>query len=113
VVVTISFLGAAAQEAYLTMIDIAVIIQLVPYVAIFLGLVRHAHGQDVFRRWVFTCTGVLGACATLFGIVMAFVPSRSISNVWQYEAKLVIGCVLSFLAGLYVFSRQKRRLRPE
>lgn len=108
VVVTISFLGAAAQEAYLTMIDIAVIIQLVPYVAIFLGLVRHAHGQDAFRRWLFICTGALGACATLFGIVMAFVPSRAISNVGQYEAKLAIGCVLSFVAGLYVFSRQKK-----
>lgn len=113
VVVTISFLGAAAQEAYLTMIDIAVIIQLLPYVAIFLGLVRHAQGLNTFRRWLFTSAGVLGACATLFGIAMAFVPSRTISNVWQYEAKLICGCALSFLAGLYVLSRRKSALAHE
>lgn len=113
VVVTISFLGAAAQEAYLTMIDIAVIIQLLPYVAIFLGLVRHARELNPFRRWLFTGAGVLGACATLFGIAMAFVPSRTISNVWQYEAKLVFGCALSFLAGLYVLSRRKSVLAHE
>ena len=107
VIVTISFLGTAAQEAYLTLIDIAVILQLLPYMAIFLGLVRHAQRQGTLRRWLLSVAGVSGTITTLCGILTAFIPSRAIANVWQYEAKLALGCAFSFCTGLYVFSQRK------
>jgi amino acid transporter len=109
VVLLLCFLGTAAQEAYLTMLDIAVVVQLLPYIAIFLALVRHATGKTSFQRWLFTIAGILGAVTTLFGIVIAFVPSRAISNIWQHEIKLVIGCALSVWTGFWAFTRQSSK----
>ena len=109
VIVILSFLGSAAQEAYLTLLDIAVIIQLLPYVAVFAALMRHGAVAKKPHRRFFAAAGALGAAAALFGIAMAFVPSRAVSNVWQYELKLGIGCVLSLGSGLWVFSRQSRQ----
>ena len=109
VVLLLCFLGAVAQEAYLTLLDIAVVVQLLPYIAIFMALVRHATGRTPVKRWLFTIAGILGAVTTVLGIAMAFVPSRAISNIWQYETKLVIGCVLSVWTGLSAFKRQSSK----
>jgi amino acid transporter len=102
------FLGSATQEAYLTLLDIAVIIQLLPYVAIFIGLFRHGVLRSSPQRWLFIVAGILGSAATTFGVTMAFVPSRLISNIWQHEIKLGVGCALCIGIGLWVFSRQQR-----
>ena len=106
VILLLCFLGTAAQEAYLTLLDIAVVVQLLPYVAIFLGLVRHGAGRKPFQRWLFSIAGILGAVTTVFGITIAFMPSRAISNIWQYEIKLIVGCLLSVGTGFWAFSRQ-------
>lgn len=109
VVLLLSFLGAAAQEAYLTLLDIAVVVQLLPYVAIFLALVRHAAGRTTWQRFLFTIAGILGAITTVFGIAMAFIPSRAISNIAQYELKLVIGVALCVSTGFWAFTHQSSK----
>lgn len=107
-VLVLGFLGAATQEAYVTLLDIAVIIQLLPYVAIFLGLIRHGLSQPPPRRWLSVTSGTLGCGATLFGTAMAFIPSRAISSVWQYEIKLCVGCLLCVGLGLWAFARRQQ-----
>ncbi|MBZ5521681.1 MAG: APC family permease [Acidobacteriia bacterium] len=107
-VLVLGFLGAATQEAYVTLLDIAVIIQLLPYVAIFLGLIRHGLAQAPPRRWLSVISGTLGCGATLFGTAMAFIPSRAISSIWQYEIKLCTGCLLCVGLGFWVFARRQQ-----
>jgi hypothetical protein len=57
---------------------------------------------------LFVASGALGCGATLFGTAMAFVPSRAISSIWQYEIKLCVGCLLCVGLGFWVFARRQQ-----
>lgn len=116
VVVTISFVGASVKEAYLTMLDLAVILQLIPFVYMYSALVRLAARSDdragFYRRRTLWTAGTSGLVATALGVILAFVPSRQIESVWGFEAKLVVACAL-FLGAATVFFRvnSSRKLR--
>ncbi len=97
-----SFIGATVKEAYETMLHLAVILQLVPFLYMFAALVRLARQNDATparysKRLLFTA-GLSGFGVTSLGIGLAFVPPPLIPSVWWFEVKTVLGSV--FFLGL-------------
>ncbi len=113
-----SFVGATVREAYITMLALAVVLQLVPFLYMYAGLVRlAAHGAPQsasYRRWVLWLAGVAGFITTALGMGLAFVPARQIESIWTFEIKLFVGCILFLgLATLFFWVYAGRRRRED
>jgi glutamate:GABA antiporter len=113
-IIAMSFVGASVKEAYLTLLDLSVVLQMISYSYLFLALVRAAFVPQarggVFRSSVLRMAAVSGLLSTLFGLAMAFVPTRQISSIWVFEAKMLITTALfvALARALFVYySRQK------
>jgi glutamate:GABA antiporter len=99
-----NFIGASVQEAFLVMLDLAVFLQLVPFLYMYAALIRLATRRDangVYDGWKLKLAGVCGFATTALGMGVAFVPTRQISSVWLFEAKMITGC--AFFLGLAAF----------
>jgi amino acid transporter len=107
-IIAMSFIGASVQEAYLTLLDLAVALQMISYIYLFLTLLKRAFSKAVepryFRRPIMQL-------ASVSGFSMAFVPSRQISSIGSFELKmfLTLGFILALASGLFVYYS---RLRP-
>ncbi len=114
VIITMSFAGASVQEAYLTLLDLSVALQMISYLYVFASLLRRAFAPDMqrvyFRRAVLRVASVVGFAMTSFGFIMAFVPSRQISSIWSFELKMLLTLfALLALAGvLFRYYSEKR-----
>jgi amino acid transporter len=101
----LSFLGASVREAYVTLLDLAVVLQLVPYLYLHAALLRYsAKDAEAPRRYskkTLRLAGLAGFFSTAVGMVVAFVPSRQIESVLLFEAKMLLGC--GIFLGLAVF----------
>jgi amino acid transporter len=80
------------QETFQTMLSLAVVLQLVPFLYVFAALLRFAFGGDLaggrYRRGTLMFDGISGFVTTALGIILAFFPARQITSVWLYEAKM-------------------------
>src|SRR6202020_770356 len=47
VIIAISFIGASVQEAYLTLLDLAVALQMISYIYLFLSLLKRAFSKSI------------------------------------------------------------------
>jgi len=112
--VVMNFAGAGVQEAFQTMLAMAVVIQLVPFVYMFGALVKLAFhyewDKSHYSQPVLFIAGFGGLITTLLGIVLVFFPARQITSLLWYELKMVGGTV--FFIGLaafffFVYSRRK------
>jgi glutamate:GABA antiporter len=114
-IIAMSFIGASVQEAYLTMLDLAVALQMISYMYLFLSLLKRAFSKSseprYFRRPVLQVASVSGLLMATLGFSMAFVPSRQISSMGSFELKMVLtlGFILALASGLFVYYS---RLRP-
>jgi amino acid transporter len=112
-----SFVGASVKEAYVTLIDLSVALQMISYTYLFSTLVRTGFSatasQGTFSRLTLRVSSLTGLAATLGGLIMAFVPSHQISSIWSFEAKM-IGAILLLLGvagALFVYySRRESEL---
>jgi len=52
--------------------------------------------------------GVIGFVVVLIGIVVSAVPPGDVGSAWLFEAKLIIGTLLSILIGLVLYWRGAR-----
>jgi glutamate:GABA antiporter len=115
-IIAMSFIGASVQEAYLTLLDLAVALQMISYMYLFLSLLKRAFSKSseprYFRRPVLQIASVAGLSMAILGFSMAFVPSRQISSIGSFELKmfLTLGFILALASGLFVYYS---RLRPE
>jgi amino acid transporter len=110
-----SFLGVSVGEAYLTMLDLAVILQLVPSAYMFLSLLRHTWSEGAVlhaNKFYLTANAVAGCCATGVGLIVAFIPSRQVNSVWIFEGKLIAASILVFGSAFFFYQRAQRRI-PE
>ena len=109
-----SFLGVSVGEAYLTLLDLAVILQLLPSCYLFGALLKHTldgqHSLNAPKPYLLA-NGFGGILATSIGLIVAFIPARQVTSVWLYEIKLLIGCVLVF-GSAYLFYRHARNTAP-
>jgi glutamate:GABA antiporter len=110
-----SFLGVSVGEAYLTLLDLAVILQLLPTCYLFGALLKHTLDKQSSlnaSRPYLLVNGAAGLLAAMLGLVVAFIPSRQVNSVWLYEIKLIIGCVLVF-GSAYLFYRNAQKTAPD
>jgi hypothetical protein len=80
----------------------AVVIQLIPFVYLFLGLAR----LDGVGGWT-RVAGVVGMVTTIVGIVLAFLPTSDIVSVPVFELKMAVGVVGPTAVGWYLFRRAR------
>ncbi|MBI3664435.1 MAG: APC family permease [Acidobacteria bacterium] len=114
--VAMSFVGATVKEAYVTLLDLAVVLQLVPFLYIYAGLVRLAMkgpcGAGHYSPGNLWLAGVSGLLTTSLGMVVAFVPSRQIESVWLFELKMLLGCAFFLgVAGFFFWVYASRKAR--
>jgi amino acid transporter len=118
VLVVINFLASGGvQEAFQTMLSLAVVLQLVPFLYVFGALLRFAFSeataQGHYGKGILVFSGASGLLTTILGIVLAFFPAQQITSVWWYEAKM-FGITLVFLlmAAFFFFVYGRHKVPP-
>jgi amino acid transporter len=116
VLIIINFYASGGvQEAFQTMLSLAVVLQLVPFLYVFAALLKFAFRRDPspgrYGRSTLIFAGLSGFVTTSLGIVLAFFPAKQITSVWKYEAKM-FGFTLFFLALAAFFFFVYGRLKP-
>ena len=113
-----SFVGAGVKEAFVTMLDLAVVLQLVPFLYMYAALLRLARNTSAeeahFSKPKLLAAGSCGLLTTILGMGVAFVPSHQIESIWLFETKMSCGTL--FFIGLawfffFVYGRRKTALR--
>jgi glutamate:GABA antiporter len=108
-VIGLSFAGKDVRlhEAYDVLLALSVITQMIPFVYLFVSLIRVAGTPGGFYRgklrlWLLGGLGLASSCAAL---AAAFIPPEEITRIWRYEAKLAMGIALFALGGVGLFRR--------
>ncbi len=99
----ISFVGSSVNEAYQVLLKSAVVIQMIPFTYLFLTLAQ-TPGISVWAR----VAGRTGLTTTLFGLVVAFLPTADVASVWTFELKLAAGVLGPTALGWFLFRRSTR-----
>jgi len=98
-----SLAGSSVAEAYQVLLKAAVIIQLIPFLYLFLALTKIEQVAVLARA-----AGLLGLCTTLVGLGAAFLPTADVTSVARFEMKLVAGVVGPTMLGWILFKRAQR-----
>jgi amino acid transporter len=116
VLVIINFAAAGGvQAAFQTMLSIAVVLQLVPFIYMFAALLKLAFkataGAGHYSRPVLIMAGSSGLITTIIAIVVAFFPASQITSVLKYELSM-FGLTLFFmlLAAFFFFVYGRKKL---
>jgi len=111
--------SGGVQEAFQTMLSLAVVLQLVPFIYVFAALLKIAFSAEYeagrYSKFVLVISGSSGLLTTILGIVLAFSPAKQITSLWRYEATM-IGLTLFFIAlaafFFFVYGRRKVNVGP-
>lgn len=106
-IVSMSFIGATVREAYVTMLDLAVIMQMISYFYLYAVLLRVA---DRKKLWLAAASGLV---TTTLAFIVAFVPSRQITSIWLFELKMALGCIVFLGLAAFLFRYYSRRKAEE
>jgi amino acid transporter len=101
-----SMVGSSVAEAYQVLLKAAVVIQLIPFIYLFLALIK-AEGVGAAARGA----GVVGLATTAFGLCAAFLPSADVTSVALFETKMIIGVAGPTALGWVLFTRERRARR--
>ncbi len=113
--VVINFAAAGGvQAAFQTMLSIAVVLQLVPFLYMFAALLKLAWKPAAaggrYSRATLVLAGSSGLITTMVAIVVAFFPASQITSVLKYELSM-FGLTLFFIAlaafFFFVYGRRK------
>jgi amino acid transporter len=103
----VSFAGAGLNEAFLTILDLSVILSLLQYLYMYaslLALVFRRRDIDLFfGRTTLAVSGISGICVTLLATGCAFVPTRQVTHLGLFELKLFGFCGVVLGAGAICF----------
>jgi amino acid transporter len=100
----LSLTGSSVAEAYQVLLKAAVVIQLIPFVYLFLALTRTS-GVGPGAR----VAGGVGLTTTLVSLVAAFLPTSDVESVALFETKMIIGVVGPTALGWFLFKRAQRQ----
>jgi amino acid transporter len=112
--VSMSFIGASVKEAYVTLLDLSVVLQMISYLYLYATLARVAFsktaGDGYFGTAKLRFAAIGGIIATMIGGAVAFVPSRQIESIWQFEMKMVFSTVgfMGLACGLFWYYSRRR-----
>ena len=108
--------GSTVEQAYLVLLDTQLLVYFIPYLYLFLCLLRQARrksqtGSLPGGRAGATLAGICGLCVTAFAMVVAAIPPGDAPNRGVFAAK-VIGGAAAFVAlgtAIYLRGRGSRR----
>jgi glutamate:GABA antiporter len=100
----VSMVGSTVAEAYQVLLKAAVVIQLVPFLYLFLALARLGGVGPASRA-----AGMVGLLTTAIGIVVAFLPTDDVASVALFEAKMAVGVLGPIGVGWWLFRRSDGR----
>jgi len=112
--VSMSFIGATVKEAYVTLLDLSVLLQMISYLYLFAALAKMAFsktaGDGFYGKARLRCAAIGGLAATVVGGAVAFVPPRQVDSVWRFELKMVGNCTafLGLAAVLFWYYSRRR-----
>ena len=99
----VSLVGSTVAEAYEVLLKSAVVIQLIPFIYLFLGLARLSDVSTGAR-----IAGVIGLVTTVAGIGLAFLPGADVSSLTVFEGKMLVGVIGPTAIGWWLFKRAAR-----
>jgi amino acid transporter len=112
--VILNSIGSGVQETFQTLLSMAVVLQLVPFLYMFAALLKlamnPASGKGHYSKPVLMWAGASGLVTTILGIALAFFPARQITSLRLYEVWMIGGT--AFFIGLaafffYVYGQRK------
>ena len=116
ILAVVFFSFSSVQEAFQTMLSLAVVLQLVPYVYVFAALLklawRESKPEGVYSRTVLILCGLSGLLTTVLGILLQYFPPLLIKSLWTYELEMVSGTVLFIGLAAYFFFIYGRKKTP-
>jgi glutamate:GABA antiporter len=112
--VVLNFAGAGVQETFQKLLSLAVVLQLVPFLYMFAGLLKFAARESQPRgrygRGTMFAAGLSGLLTTVLGIGLVFFPAQQISSLWWYEVWMFGGTLIFVgLAAFFFFVYGRRR----
>jgi amino acid transporter len=112
--VAMSFMGATVEQGYKTLLDLAVVLQLVPFLYLYAGLIdlarRPDDGRGRYSKGMLWFAGLSGVITTGIGMIVAFIPQREGEALWAFETKMAAGTLLFLaLAAVFYFTSSRRR----
>jgi amino acid transporter len=112
--IAMSFAGSSTvKEAYVTLIDLAVVLQMISYSYVYASLFRIAFSPRASsspNRWRIRFASISGMLTTACGLVVAFIPSHQVDSFWRFEIKMIacFAALLGLAAALFsYYSRQR------
>jgi amino acid transporter len=113
--ILISFIGTTVREAYLVLLDTALLIYFVPYVYMFLAYIhfsRKDSGTDTGKRMpkskpLAIIIGLSGLLTSLFAVAMSILPPAGTENIMLYEVKVIGGFFLFVFVGAYIYLKKR------
>ncbi len=113
-----SFAGAAVKEAFVTMLDLSAVLNLVPYVYIFAAILMLTSDKKApfrppgrFSNFTLRTIGSVGLFTALLAIAVVFVPSKQVRSVPLFELKMFSGSLFFLALGSFFFFTGRRKLR--
>jgi glutamate:GABA antiporter len=107
------FRFSSVQEAFQTMLSLAVVLQLVPYIYVFGALLRLAFRKPetpgVYGKPVLILAGCSGLVTTVLGILLQYFPPQLITSLRTYELEMISGTVFFVGLAAYFFFFYGRR----
>jgi amino acid transporter len=106
ILVILNFVATGGvQESFQSLLSLAVVLQLIPFLYMFAALLKIAFAKDFVRghygKGALIFAGVSGFVTTVLGIVLAFFPAQQIKSLFRYEIWM-FGGTLGFI-GLAAF----------
>lgn len=99
----LSLVGSTVAEAYQVLLKAAVVIQLIPFIYLFLALLKMTDLGITARA-----AGIIGLATTMIGLGAAFLPTDDVANVALFETKMIIGVIVPTMVGWVLFKRSRR-----
>ena len=118
ILVIINFVSTGdVQQSFQSLLSLAVVLQLIPFLYVFGALLRIALAKDFvkqqYSKGTLIAAGLSGFVTTVVAMVVAFFPAAQIKSVLRYEIWMVGGTLLFIgLAGFffYVYGAKKARV---
>jgi glutamate:GABA antiporter len=108
------FRFSTVQAAFQTMLSLAVVLQLIPYLYVFAGLLklasRESRATGVYSKPVLILAGASGLITTTLGIGLQYFPPQLVTSLRTYELEMILGTL--FFVGLaayffFIYGRDK------
>jgi amino acid transporter len=114
VVVNLSASETGVQETFQKLLSLAVVLQLIPFLYMFGGLLKIAFGNSfvkaVYSKTTLILSGVSGLVTTILGIALAFFPAQQVTSLRSYEVWMFGGTLLFIgLAAFFFFIYGRRK----